>query len=208
MNEIKNIIKILVVLISVNNLQAQCTNIVNIEGSGDYAVTGNYYKDIYHVLDQFEGHYKYINGSTTFEIVLEKMEKSTISSNRYCEDIIIGAYKYVKDGVLVYDKLNDLNNNYSNGNKYIISGNSILTGQYRGCDDCAANEKRVVLSIGEPEAKQYYDLFVRKITHNGQEAIKIFIHLHIASRTNGKVGDPPLPEMKLPFGQELILIKQ
>ncbi len=204
MNKIKNIIKILFILISVNNLQAQCSNVVNIEGSGDYAVTGNYYKDIYHVLDQFEGTYIYTNGSTTLEIILEKIEM-TPYGERYCEDMLIGAYKYIKDGVLIYDKLNDLNNNYSYGGQYIISGNSILTGQYRGCDDCATNEKRVVLSIGEPEAKQYYDLFIRKITHNGQEAIKIFMHLHTTAIS---VGSPPLPELKLPFGQELILIKQ
>lgn len=186
-------------------IYSQCNTIVDLDDVDHVAQTGYYYKDTHNTFNQFEGHYKYTNGSTTFEIILEKMEMSTISSNRYCEDILIGAYKYVKYGILIYDKLNDLNNNYSNGNKYIISGNSILTGQYRGCDDCTANEKRVVLSIGEPEAHQYYDLFVRKITYDGQEAIKIFIHLHT---TITSVGAPPLPELKLPFGQELILIKQ
>lgn len=203
----KNLILLLTTILFNQFIYSQCNTIVDIDDVDHVAQTGYYYKDTHNTFNQFEGHYIYSNGSTTFEIVLEKIEM-TPYGDRYCKDMLIGAYKYIKDGVLIYDKLNDLNNNYSYGGQYIISGNSILTGQYRGCDDCATNEKRVVLSIGEPEAKQYYDLFVRKITHNGQEAIKIFIHLHIASRTNGKVGDPPLPEMKLPFGQELILIKQ
>lgn len=186
---------------------SQCTNIVNIEANADYATTGNYYKDIYNVLNQFEGHYIYTNGTTSFEIVLEKMVMSTLYNNRYCEDMLIGAYKYVKNGVVIYDKLNDLNNNYTDGVKYLINGNLILTGQYRGCDDCANNEKRVVLSIGEPEAGQFYDLHIRKIQHNGQQAIKIFLYLDSLTRVNA-VGSPPLPELKLPFGEDLILLKQ
>ena len=203
----KTLLKIITALLITNYGYAQCPNIINLYQRQHINETGFYYKDIDNILNPFTGHYKYINGSTSFEIVLQKMEMSTIFNNRYCEDMLIGAYKYIKNGNVVIDELNNLNNNYINGHEYIIDGNRILTGQYLGCDDCAANEKRVVLSIMEPDTKQFYDLFIRKITHNGQEAIKIFLYLDSMTRIT-KVGDPPLPPVQLPVSQELILIKQ
>ncbi|WP_445456329.1 DUF6705 family protein [Flavobacterium sp. HNIBRBA15423] len=203
----KTIIKIITTILIANYSYSQCPNVVNLYQRPHVDETGYYYKDINNVLSPFEGHYKYTNGSTSFEIILQKMEMSTQPGNWYCEDMLIGAYKYIKDGVVVIDALNDLNNNYVDGSEYLLGGNRILTGQYLGCNDCAANEKRVVLSIMEPDTKQFYDLFIRKITHNGQEAIKIFLYLDSMTRMR-TVGDPPLPPLQLPVSQELILIKQ
>ncbi|WP_445456328.1 DUF6705 family protein [Flavobacterium sp. HNIBRBA15423] len=203
----KTIIKLITTILIANYSYSQCNNIVDIDDATHVGKTGYYYKDTHNIFNQFEGHYKYTNGSTSLEIVLQKMELSSKFNNRYCEDMLIGAYKYIKDGVVVIDALNDLNNNYVDGGKYIIDGNRILTGQYLGCNDCASNEKRVVLSIMEPDTKQFYDLFIRKITHNGQEAIKIFLYLDSMTRMR-TVGDPPLPPLQLPVSQELILIKQ
>lgn len=166
--------------------------------------TGYYYKDFNNTLNQFEGTYLYTNGNTSFEVILQKKTQSVVN-NRYSEDILIGGYKYVENGTTKVDVLNDLNNTYSNGWFYNINGNFILTGNTLGCTDCDLNEKWIKASIEDPVSGSVDTLFIRKVTENGQEAIKIWIYHQMEARDAN--APAPLP-LSYPTGVNFILIKQ
>jgi len=57
-------------------------------------------------LDKFTGHWKWISGNNSFEIVLKK-EKifSVIGDTQSCIDVIIGFHEYIKNGVLIESSL-------------------------------------------------------------------------------------------------------
>ncbi|RWX01058.1 DUF6705 family protein [Flavobacterium cerinum] len=68
---------------------------------------GAYYKDFNNQLDTFVGTWKYTNGTTSLTITLIKkvMQPLMDESISYYEDIIVGEYKYIENGV---EKINTL----------------------------------------------------------------------------------------------------
>jgi hypothetical protein len=66
---------------------------------------GAYLKDINNDLDKFEGTWRYVSGNDTLTINLQKFEQNF--NGDYYEDGLRGNYRYVKDGVLVMDYLNN-----------------------------------------------------------------------------------------------------
>ena len=173
-----------------------------------WAEPGVYYKDLNNVLDPFVGTYLYNDTATntSFKIILQKKLQSSLGY--FYQDMLVGAYKYVKNGVVKVDAENDLANNYADGSNHVISGYMILDGTERGCTDCLPNEKRIYGSINDPNSTGFVDdLFIRKITVNNQEAIKIYIHHALeGTRVEG------MPTMIIPPGypvfEEFILLKQ
>lgn len=96
----------------------------------DYpGVTGAYYKDIDNDLDKFIGTWKYTSGTTSLTITLQKKIMQPFNDNNvhYYEDIIIGEYKYIENGV---EKINTLSQLLTTKDpyEYNIVGN-ILIGQ-------------------------------------------------------------------------------
>lgn len=173
-----------------------------------WAEPGVYYKDLNDVLEPFVGTYLYndLATNTSFKIILQKKEGSLFHS--FQQDMLIGAYKFIKNGVVKVDTENDLLNNYPDGRSSVINGYMILDGTERGCTDCLPNEKRIYGSIRDPNSSGFVDkLFIRKITVNNQEAIKIYIHHSIeGTRVVG------MPTMIIPPGypafEEFVLLKQ
>ncbi|MFN7013808.1 MAG: DUF6705 family protein [Bacteroidia bacterium] len=176
------------------------------DSSVEYALTGKYYKDLNNTLNNFTGTYLYTNGATSFKIILQKKIESSIN-DRYKEDILIGSYQYVENGVEKINVLNDINNNYPNGWKYNIHGNDILVGPMLGCTDCGVNEKWISGTIIDrlPNGGGPATLFIRKVMVGGQEAIKIWIYMEMYAVAPGT---PPINSIAYPIGEEFILIKQ
>ena len=127
-------------------------------------------------------------------------------NGHYCEDMIIGGAEYIKDGVFKFNTIPLLNTFYEDGDKYKLSAGVIYTGDSRGCDECGANEKWIMGRISDPLINQSFEIFIRRITYNGQEAIKIFILIDIALRTVTNEDAPP--PINLPTSEDIILIKQ
>jgi hypothetical protein len=173
-------------------------------GDLNYPQNNVYYADLNNVLDPFVGTYLYTNGSTSFKIVLQKKTHSSVN-NIYYEDMLIGAYRYVKNGVETVNTLNDLTSVYADGTYYPISGRILMTGQILGCDDCSPNEKWIYGSIEDPNSGSVDNLFIMKRVINGQEALKITIHHEMTSQPESSPA--PLP-ISYPLGQEFILVKQ
>lgn len=199
----KKLLIILTVFLIGTNLQAQIT-LSDIEDI-NYPEAWVYYKDVNHILDPFVGTWLYTNGNTFFKIVLEKIENSAYNNGIYYEDLLIGAYRYVENGVEKVNTLNELNAVYTQRSDYEIYGHTVMTGNARGQTDVMPNEKWLILTISDPVSGSADEMFVKKTTINGQEAIEIFIYHHIGTR---HVNDPIPPPISYPLSTELVLIKQ
>ena len=139
-------------------------------------------------------------------IILQKIKVQS-NYNNYCqEDILIGSYKYVENNITKVDVLNDINNTYSDGWSYYIHGSNILTGNTLGCTDCDINEKWIEGSIEDLVSGSIDTLFIRKVTVNGQEAIKIWIYHQIPMTVVGE--DALQAPISYPLGEKLVLLKQ
>ncbi|WP_310556604.1 DUF6705 family protein, partial [Flavobacterium sp.] len=187
--------------------------IINIKNQsiGD-RIIGAYYKDIDNLLNPFEGEYIYSNGGTYLKIVLQK--KILTNHGNYYEDLMIGEYEYKENNITKVNTLNKLTENLLYKQMHSIKGNSILKKSNKPpCPDCGVDEKR--LSLGILESPAYGTIAIRKIIHNGQDAIKIYIrqtsnNVMSSSNTgvvqiNGTVSTPSY--LSIPNGY-YILIKQ
>ena len=174
------------------------------QDTGTENPNGAYYKDTQNLLAPFVGTYQYINGNTSLTIVLQKKTMSLING-RYYEDLIVGEYQYTENGVEKLNTLNNLNTVYTNGWKYNINGNFIITGQSLGCDDCGLTENRLNISLADDTINRVADLDIRRITANGQPAIKI--NLWWTSSGISQEGDPAPTTPNIPNG-EYVLLKQ
>lgn len=192
------------------NGYSQCNNIVNLDGNFRDVYLGEqgyYYKDLNNVLNAFEGTYLYTNGNTSFKIKLQKKLMSK-NANYNCEDMIIGGAEYISDGLIIFNSIPLLNTFYEDGYKYKLVAKNIYTGGDRDCDECGVNEKWLGGHITDPITDQSCEIFIRKITHNGQEALKITLHIDITRRFYREGSTPP-PTINLPYDQDyMILIKQ
>ena len=65
----------------------------------------NYLKDTQNIYNNYAGTWQWTDGNSTFTIILEKVEYWKTPNGNYYEDLILGGYKYVKNGNLVVDKL-------------------------------------------------------------------------------------------------------
>lgn len=204
MKNLKKFLMIITLLVSVIT-QSQTIKDIN---AFPWAEPGVYYKDLNNVLDPFVGTYLYNDPATntSFKIILQKKQGSLFHS--FYQDMLVGAYKFIKNGVVKVDTENDLLNNYPDGRSSVINGYMILDGTERGCTDCLPNEKRILGSINDPNSTGFVDdLFIRKITVNNQEAIKIYIHHTLeGTRLEGTISliIPP----GYPVFEEFVLLKQ
>lgn len=178
--------------------------ILDISDIGLDNIDGAYYKDTYNLLNPFVGTFVYTNGSTSFKIVLQKKTMSSLNGVYY-EDLIIGEYQYIENGVEILNTLNNFNGNYTNGTDYNIDGNFIITGKNLGCDECADYEKRLRIGLSDRPIQRTAELDIRRINQNGQDVIKV--ELWWTGRRTRNENDPPRPAPRIPAGT-YILIKQ
>jgi hypothetical protein len=170
----KNILIILILFIS-NLLNAQ---IVALEDKDGSRIAGVYYKDVHSSLNPFVGTWLYTNGSTSLKIVLVK--KTPSSFGDYYEDLIIGEYQYIKNGEEKINTLSNLNITLQSDRLHNISGNTIITDPSdMNCTDCTLGERRLYvgfIGFDEFENQLSGDIYIKKTTVNGQEAIRINLH--------------------------------
>jgi hypothetical protein len=179
--------------------------IIDITAQNGSRVNGAYYIDDNLLLNQFEGTWLYTNGSNSLKIVLVKKEMQY--NTQYYEDLIIGEYQYIENGVEKVNTLSSISNNYPNQILHRIAGNSVLNNTNKPpCNDCDAFEKRLRLMFTEPNSELYGTMIVRKIMIGSEEAIKIIIR-----KTSKPVWiegtTPPPSDFMVPSG-EYTLIKQ
>lgn len=177
--------------------------VIDISKSGIGQPNGYYRKDMNNILNQFEGTYLYGNGNTSLKIVLVKKIKQFNSS--YYEDLIIGEYQYIVNGVEKMNTLSNLDVIYNHQYiKHAIAGNSPISNNNRAwkCLQCNPNEKRLRARIIDRSTNRYASIYMRKTIVNGQEVLQVKIGQVMIDFENMNP-----PEFSLPKG-EFTMIKQ
>src|SRR5690606_23387224 len=100
-------------------------------------------------------------------------------------------------------------NNLSLGYSASVDGNSIFEScKYMPVDDCTDGEKRLILSIDDPNSEKHWGrLILHKRTVNGQEAIKIRIEMTYVTGEDPIDGNFPPPSIPWQM-HNIVLIKQ
>ena len=200
----KHLISIIILAFSLYNCRAQ-NPIVDLDSLGMHNTQNTYYKDIQNNLNSFEGTWLYTDLNTSLKIVLVK--SVMFYNGDYYEDLIVGGYQYIENGIEKINTLVDVNNS-NIGYSASIWGNSI----HNNCffipvDDCVDGEKRLVLAIFDPmNNKHNGNLILHKRTVNGQEALKAMIDIGYSGENYPGISIPQstMPNQML----NIILIKQ
>lgn len=199
----KNLFIIFSILLSIScNAQSP---IIDITKSELGQPNGYYSKDINNLLNPFQGTYVYTNGATSFKIVLIK--KVQQYNGRYYEDLIVGEYQYIDNGVEKINTLNQINTIYNDQRSHNIDGNWIVNNDFRywKCSTCLTNEKRICCSIKDISTNRYAKITMRRTVIGGQDVMQIKIS-HVTGESY-VVGQPMPLNFSLPLG-EFTLIKQ
>lgn len=199
----KHFIIILITTISFLNCKAQ-NHIIPIDTYYQDANEGDYFKDLNNELNPFIGTWKYTNGSTSFTITLQK--KVMVYDGEYYEDLLIGEYRYVENGVEKVNTLPQLNGILPSGVNSIY-GRKVINPDYYNvpCDDCAPTERRVKLHMRDPD-RNYLptsSITLRYLFGENPEKIAILIK----SESGGIIPEGVPDSARFPLG-EFVLIKQ
>jgi hypothetical protein len=194
----KHLFKILSLFLIALSCKAQNPILDISERDGWNDTSQVYYKDIHNQLNPFEGTYVYSDGNTSLKIVLQK---KTMSFNSvYYEDMLIGEYQYIENGIEKINTLNKLNINYTNKSNHSIDGGIIMT-QGNGCNDCLPDEKAVYVGLAENETQNTAGIIIRKTIINDIQAIKIFVMWNMRYK---KETDPMPPKASFPGGEYIL----
>ncbi|WP_016990321.1 DUF6705 family protein [Flavobacterium sp. ACAM 123] len=185
----KNYIQYIAFILILSSCSAQST-IYNITEGHLGKTKGSYFKDIYNVLDGYDGTYLYKNGSTSLKFILKKELKSY---RYYYEDLIVGEFQFIKDGIEKGNTLANINVNYTDESvNHIITGNRIIIGTQLGCPDCSPTEKRLRLSFVDNKSPNIAGIDIRQTTVNGVAALKVVIFWDgFITRKEGDTAPPP-----------------
>ena len=197
----KAVIKIIFLLISFKGIsQTPTFNITERKGNPQ---NGAYYQDTNSLLDPFTGIYLLNSNGVYFKIVLQKTIMAF--NGKYYEDLLIGEYEYSDQNGNQINTLPNFNQTLQFKWQHNIDGNSIIDSNISPrCDECLPNEIRLEIGLNDPVTGYTSTVFVRRITVNNQEALKLFIHGYSTTR---REGSPPNPKPTVPHGT-YILLKQ
>jgi hypothetical protein len=148
---------------------------VPIENLKGLSVEGTYYKDVHNLLNPFVGTWMYSNGTSSLKFVLKKIVG--FEGIGIKEDILVGEYEYVENGVTKINTLPNINVEIPNKINHDISGNTFAYWFIPpACNECAPNELRLQLILGDPLKEVAYSMLARKIIFNGQDALQIYMY--------------------------------
>lgn len=112
---------------------------------------GAYFKDLNNEMDKYVGTWQYINGNDTLTIVIQK-KIHVLSGLGYYEDLLIGEYRYISNGVVIVNTLPLLDNTTLIGRDFNISGKLPINRYlWVKCLECGVDEKRFALGFWDPE---------------------------------------------------------
>jgi hypothetical protein len=186
--------KIIIIILSLISISINA-QILDLEEKNGTRINGSYYKDVYNNLNQFEGTYKYENGTEKITMVFKKI--INFYNGEYYQDLLVGEVKYEINGAVKFDNLSKINNNYPNPFSHDICGNSIITDLDRPvCIGCTPNQKRARVIFFGRDNNDGGTLILQKIIESGQpEKLKIWIRYNNRVLIDGEL-EPPGPLIK------------
>src|SRR5690554_6052487 len=197
----------LIVSVFVGSLYMYSQNpVVPLEEWDGIGISGTYYKDTNNVYNQFEGEWLWQSGNNSLRIILQKKEQVYHQVKEwYYEDMLVGEYQYIENGV---EKINTLANINSQEHNKIFASYILTTPFYMGCDDCLPNERRVSVGFYDPVADLGGFMVFKKLIVNGQEALRMTFRYRGKIIQEGQMPPPPtIPPGDTP-DWDYILIKQ
>lgn len=209
----KKMKKIIIITISILSIgcKAQGTTptigeLINITDKNGVEVNGAYYKDLDNLLDPFQGIYVYSSGNKILKIHL--LKKVMQYNGKFYEDLIIGEYQYIEDGIEKINTLPQINIVYADQRIHEIHGNRLLpSNKIPKCNECDPAELRLRLGFIDPIRHQYGSIIVRKINVGGNAAIKIHLKMEGTNQLWIEGQPQPTSDFTVPGG-EYILIKE
>ncbi|MFD2552030.1 DUF6705 family protein [Bizionia sediminis] len=203
----KHILIILLATISVLSCKAQ---VPLIEKYGNIT-NGIYYQDTNNDLGKLQGIWLFEDNNEIFKIELIRKEQYlvTYSNISYYHDVLYGEYQYVNaNNNQVVNTLNNINA-YTDVSEHLIYGNYIMEATHLPvCDDCLPDERRVKVSIKDPERAYFdYNMIIRHVPAQQFGAPEhIIVRIKMADMGLYPEGEPT--DDRLPLRRELILYKQ
>lgn len=199
----KNIILITILFFALLSCKAQ-SPIVGLDAPTT-TPNGAYLKDTNNELNKFEGTWIFTNGTTTFTVELEKKEM-IYDGFKYYSDELFGAYSYSTNGVeivntfpLITETETDLDNTKIGGN-YIIPNDL-----YVACDDCAPNERRLMLYFSDPERSYLSVSIILRYIQDAELGEPAKMTATIVSNGGGMIPNANSPtETRVPYGEYLM----
>jgi len=95
-------------------------------------------------------------------------------TGRTYDDILVGEYEYIENGVVKINTLSNLNANLPNKWSHNIRGGYPKNSEaYPLCLDCTSNEKRMSMSLHDPIRNVSGSMTLRLISVNGTPALKM-----------------------------------
>jgi len=179
--------------------------------NSDMDVEGAYYKDVNNDLDNFIGTWKYATGTTSLTITLQKkiMQNFDDGHIQYFEDIIIGGYKYIDNGIEKINTLPQLATTLSDNYSYHIVGNVIAEYDSSYCIGCSSGDKAILLQFSDPDREilgMEPEIIIRRVDEGGIQKVKLIFR----TISGPIVRDGQLllyTSYTIPFG-EYLLVKQ
>lgn len=118
-----------------------------------------------------------------------------MNANFY-EDLLVGEFKYIEDGIVIADYLDGMNSGNLSRDMNIRGNSIIYRGWFPMCDECPNNELRVSLHFTDPERPFRATLVLRHGVQWWNQQVYITAQLFISGTY---VTDTPL-ELSIPEG--------
>jgi hypothetical protein len=169
------------------------------------AVNGAYYKDTHNDLDNYTGTWKYTNGNTSLTITLQKkvMVPYYDKPNEIYEDILVGEYKYIENGVEKINTLSQLLLELPETGDYNIFGNTIIGPESILCNGCSPTDRKMLLLFKDPTCYiPGYDpqMILQRVDSGGIQKLRLKFRPGASMIVDEGV-TPPCTEYKIPFGE-------
>lgn len=191
----KKAINLIIIILTALSCKAQ--SIIVPLGSGqDYELTPDYYlKDVNNVYGNFEGTWKYQNGTTEITFKLKKEEHYQISPDRDYQDLLVGEYQYIVNQFEVANTLASLNSPIISGYEHKISGGVFMHRLPSHCtDNSNPAEVKISVKINHPTEEDTEGIVIlRYVNENGIEKLQACIY-------DNTIMGPPNSRIDIPDG--------
>lgn len=191
------------ILLFVISCKAQSPEIPLLDITTNY-VAGAWYKDIDNEFLKFTGTWKYedTTTNTSFTITLQKKTAFYSVVDNYYEDIIIGEYKFIQNGVEVVNTLPNLSVAYTNEFFYNIAGGLIID-----IYSTTAGNRPLKFRFNDPE-RDYLNVSMRVYYIAPQGSMPAKIKIEWTGASSWLPDDNSPTDIRVPTAQEYILTKQ
>lgn len=191
----KNIITFIATLMF-GVISAQTTISLETATPNDYK-NNNYIKDITGVLNPFVGTWQWTSATDTLTIkFVKKTEWNPQNFSDYKADLILGSYKYIKNGIVLYDNLN-----FTTNDMFLLNENfAKIIGSYE-----SGNKLRIFMTdkVKHRDLMGYFT--INLVTYPNPATAQLEVRAH-GKKVLAPGEQPALPGESFPYNITLIKI--